>query len=938
MLTRACLGALRCTPACMSGIGLAKHSGFVIGSYPHSLFYFRRRFSGLRATCKLPASSSGSHTPLLLRTCSASASTATVRDATRTEQNNVTKFVHSLSEEQAAAALAGDGHLRIIAGPGSGKTRVLTSRVEYLIKEKGCKPWEMVVITFSNKAARELQDRLAVLLGTELASQVIAGTFHSVGCQIVRRNVAKLGDTGRQPFAIFDQDDTKNVMKLALKKHFSLRRGIAVAAAPIDEGAEEPVEEADVASAEQTQLQDWEQGKGLEKLAKRFRHDISLIKNGVSTCFGLNGRAAIAKYKAGSAALVNSLDKEHELAEEAGVSLDQAFDLYEAELKQNRGLDFDDLLSWPVALLEQCPEVRSRLQKRYKHILVDEFQDTNAPQYEMVRLLAGSKANVFVVGDPDQAIYGWRGANVINMQQSFNTDYPGAQTLQLRDNYRSTPQVLRGAEGVLKNLLSTGATPERVVLNPLLDGGPQIQVTQVSNERTEAETVVSIMQQLHRQGRHRWKDMAILYRTNAQSRLFEEQLVRKNVPYQVIGGTPFWTRKEVKDLMAYIKLAINPEDDLSLMRAINQPTRGVGAESQLKLKAWAEGQGLSLGQALFPNFQATTAVYAASMGEPTNSTSGLLGWPDATPWPSTCDLTVKDLGLSKKAAGGVSAFCKTILVLRALLQHHRLAPVLEMLLQHISFEEFVLAGRSGKDKQQNRWQNVQQVLGAAEHHAEQPPVRGLDYLETSEPAQEGKQGLAGVQDFLEQVALWSEPEKAAAEEEQEGAPDVVNVMTLHLSKGLEFAVVFIVGCEDALMPHGGLQRDMSDPRDLERHNEEVRLLYVGMTRAKQQLYLMHAQERALRGGMQRSSASISPFLKSIPGCAPCRSNSTSLSNHKMRQQTPGAMYYHRPVHGTSENSQTQPPTRQIMTASRAEGATVSAPATPAQRRAARRQR
>ncbi|KAL3133778.1 hypothetical protein ABBQ32_008258 [Trebouxia sp. C0010 RCD-2024] len=932
MLTRACLGALRCTPACMSGIGLAKHSGFVSGSYPHSPPYFRRPFSGLRATCKLPTSRSGPHVPLLLHTCSASACTATVRDATHNEQNNANKFVHNLSKEQAAAALAGDGHLRIIAGPGSGKTRVLTSRVEYLIKEKECKPWEMVVITFSNKAARELQDRLAVLLGTELASQVIAGTFHSVGCQIVRRNVAKLGDTGRQPFAIFDQDDSKNVMKLALKKHFSLRRGVAaVAATPGDEAAEETIEEADVAPAEQTQLQDWEQGKGLEKLSKRFRHDISLIKNGVSTCFGLDGRAAIAKYKAGSAALVNSLDKEHELAEEAGVSLEQAFDLYEAELKQNRGLDFDDLLSWPVALLEQCPEVRSRLQKRYKHILVDEFQDTNAPQYEMVRLLAGSKANVFVVGDPDQAIYGWRGANVVNMQQSFNIDYPGAQTLQLRDNYRSTPQVLRGAEGVLNNLLSTGSTPERVVLNPLLDGGPQIQVTQVSNERTEAETVVSIMQQLHRQGRHRWKDMAILYRTNAQSRLFEEQLV--------IGGTPFWTRKEVKDLMAYIKLAINPEDDLSLMRAINQPTRGVGAESQLKLKAWAEAQDMPLGQALFPNFQATTAVYAASMGEPTDSTSGLLGWPDATPWPPTCDLPVKDLGLSKKAAGGVSSFCKTILVLRALLQHHRLAPVLEMLLQHINFEEFVLAGRSGKDKQQNRWQNVQQVLGAAEHHAEQPPVRGLDYLETSEPAQEGKHGLAGVQDFLEQVALWSEPEKAAAEEEQEGAPDVVNVMTLHLSKGLEFAVVFIVGCEDALMPHGGLQRDMSDPRDLERHNEEVRLLYVGMTRAKQQLYLMHAQERAFRGGMQRSSARISPFLQSIPGCAPCRSNSTSLSNQKMRHQTPGAWYYHRPVHGTPDNSQTQLAlTRQIMTARRAEGPTVPPPATSAQRRAARRQR
>lgn len=837
------------------------------------------------------------------------------------DQEAVQRFTHSLSEEQAAAALAGDGHLRIIAGPGSGKTRVLTSRVEYLIREKGCKPWELVVITFSNKAARELQDRLAVLLGQTVAGRVIAGTFHSIGCQIVRRHIEHLGDTGRQGFNIFDQDDTKAVMKKALKQHFSQRRGtIAGSNIEDDESLEDAV-------ADQPQLQEWEQPKSLDKMAKRFRHDISLVKNGVSTCFGLDGKSAVAKYKASSAVLVNNLDKEHELALKADVTLEQAYDLYEAELKQNRALDFDDLLSWPVALLEQCPAVRNKLQKRYKHILVDEFQDTNAPQYELVRQLAGDQANVFVVGDPDQAIYGWRGANVVNMSKSFGTDYPGATTLHLKDNYRSTPQVLRGAEGVLNNILSTGVTPERVVLNPLQNEGPQIQVTQVSDERAEAESVIGLMQQLHRQGRHKWKDMAILYRTNAQSRLFEEQLVKRNIPYQVIGGTPFWMRKEVKDVMAYVKLAINPKDNLSLMRSINQPTRGIGAESQIKLKAWAETQGLTLGQALFPSYQATTTTYQQAAPEHFGGASQ--GWPDMTHLEPTCNVPVKELHLSKKAASGIDGFCKTIIMLRALLTEHALAPVLDALLNYIKFEEFVMAARSGKDKQQNRWQNVLQVVGAAEHAAMQPAVCGLDYLDTDNPAQESKDGLARVQEFLEQVALWSEPEKAAAEEEQEGSPDVVNVMTLHLSKGLEFAVVFIVGCEDALMPHGGLLDDVSDPRDLERHNEEVRLLYVGMTRAKEQLHLLHAKERAPRGGMQRFSAKISPFLRSIPGFKPFRQHSAFGRTDSLRHSS---SQVYRQFSGNSSQPSTAATVQPVQ---KAKGA-VDAPLTPAQARAARR--
>lgn len=814
------------------------------------------------------------------------------------QQESTSNFTHNLSEEQAAAALAGDGHLRIIAGPGSGKTRVLTSRVEYLIKEKGCKPWELVVITFSNKAAKELQDRLDKLLGPALATKVVTGTFHSVGCQITRRYVNELGDTGREGFTIFDQDDSKAAMKKALQQLFSRRKGkvdnIVATVLKDAEGSK-------TTSAEKLDAPEWEQPKNLDKLAKHFRHSISLLKNGVSTCYGLTGKAALAKYNAGSAALVNSLDRELQLAVRAGVTLEQAFDLYEAELRQNRGLDFDDLLSWPVALLQQSETVRERLQKRYKHILVDEFQDTNAPQYELVRQLAGSQANVFVVGDPDQAIYGWRGANVINMQQSFTSDYPGAQTLHLKDNYRSTPQVLRGAEGVLTHIVKSGTMPERVDLNPLLSSGPQIEVAQVSNERAEAEAVAVHIQQIHAQGRLRWGDMAILYRTNAQSRLFEEQLMKRSIPFVVVGGQPFWSRKEVKDVMAYIKLAVNPEDNLSLMRILNYPTRGIGNESQVKLQKWAEAQHKTLGQALFPDYQATAMSYQSVVPEVAEESYRLPAWPDPAQVQATCDLPVKELGLSKKAAEGVHSFCKTIMMFRAMLMQHSLAPVLERMLQHIKLEDFLMSVKSDKERQQDRWGNIEQVLGAAEHVTTQPSVRGLDYLDSDNPMQEAKSGLAQVQSFLEQVALWSEPEKAAAEDDKQEKANVVNVMTLHASKGLEFAVVYIVGCEESLMPLGGMPEDLSDPGDLESFNEEVRLLYVGMTRAKHQLLLLHARQRALRGGRNRFYAKPSPFLLSIPG-QESTSQPTQIDSGSYRSQPHQSYDRHTPRSSQSSSS------------------------------------
>jgi DNA helicase-2/ATP-dependent DNA helicase PcrA len=625
-----------------------------------------------------------------------------------------------LNPPQRAAVTADDGPLLIFAGAGSGKTRVLTNRIAWLIQQGRAEPGEILAVTFTNKAAREMRSRVESLVNLS-AGAIWMGTFHAIGVRILRRDGS--ADGIDRHFVIYDEADRLAVIKRVMTE---LR---------LDEKRYPP--------------------SSMVALISRAKDEVI----------------------SGEDQLKAAGTHNEELAAQIRLR-------YDAFLHQNNALDFDDLLMRTVWLFNRHPEVLEKYEKRFKYIMVDEYQDTNRAQYLMVRHLASKHRNLAVVGDDDQSIYGFRGADVRNIL-SFEHDYPDAKIVKLEQNYRSTQMILDAAYHVIK------ANPNRAEKRLWTDrpGGPKVVVAQTYDEQEEAQAVAREAMRLVAEGDNRLGDIAVLYRTNAQSRALEEVLLRRGVPYRLIGGLRFYERREVKDVMAYLRLIANPQDTLSFSRIINVPRRKLGEKSLAQLGYWADAHGMSA-------------------------------------WDALIRLDEMDLTPSAKAALG--EFRDLIVELRAASQERRLVEVIDLLLMRSAYERYVKDTGSDGDE---RWANVLELRGLASEYDGLPSGEAL-------------------QAFLEETALMSDVD--TLDERTQG----MTLITLHMVKGLEFPVVFMLGMEEGLFPHS---RSLDSPSGLE---EERRLAYVGMTRAKDRLYLFHAFRRHLWGSANLNLPSR--FLADIP--------------------------------------------------------------------------
>src|SRR5579864_633718 len=626
-----------------------------------------------------------------------------------------------LNPPQRAAVTAGDGPLLIFAGAGSGKTRVLTHRIAWLIQQGRAEPAQILAVTFTNKAAREMRSRVEQLLNLT-AGGIWMGTFHAIAVRLLRRDGS--ADGIDRHFLIYDEADRLSVIKRVMSE---MR---------LDEKRHPP--------------------GGFVSLISRAKDEVMTVEE-----------------QAKAAGTPNE-----ELAAKVRVQ-------YDRFLEQNRAHDFDDLLMRTVWLFDRHPEVLEKYQDRFRYVMVDEYQDTNRAQYLMVRQLAGKHRNLAVVGDDDQSIYRFRGADVRNIL-SFEHDYPDAQIVKLEQNYRSTQVILDAAYHVIK------ANPNRADKRLWTDrpGGPKVVIGQTYDEQEEAQAVAREALRLVSEGDHRLGDIAVLYRTNAQSRALEEVLLRRGVPYRLIGGLRFYERREVKDVMAYLRLIANPQDTLSFSRVINVPRRKLGERSLAQLGYWADGHAMSAWDAL------------SRLDEMTE--------------------------LNPSARSALAEFRELITEVRRASQERRLVEVIDLLLMRSAYERYVK--ESGADGEE-RWANVLELRGLASEYDGLPPGEGL-------------------QAFLEETALMSDVD--SMQEEARG----ITLITLHMVKGLEFPVVFMLGMEEGLFPHS---RSLDSPEELE---EERRLAYVGMTRARDRLYLFHAFRRHLWGSANLNVASR--FLKDIP--------------------------------------------------------------------------
>jgi DNA helicase-2/ATP-dependent DNA helicase PcrA len=626
-----------------------------------------------------------------------------------------------LNPPQRAAVTADDGPLLIFAGAGSGKTRVLTHRIAWLIQQGRAEPGEILAVTFTNKAAREMRGRVESLVNLS-AGAIWMGTFHAIGVRILRRDGT--ADGIDRHFIIYDEGDRLAVIKRVMTE---LR---------LDEKRYPP--------------------SGMVALISRAKDEVISAEDQLKAAGTHN----------------------EELAAQIRLR-------YDAFLKQNNALDFDDLLMRTVWLFDRHPEVLEKYQKRFKYIMVDEYQDTNRAQYLMVRHLASRNRNLAVVGDDDQSIYMFRGADVRNIL-SFEHDYPDAKIVKLEQNYRSTQMILDAAYHVIK------ANPNRAEKRLWTDrpGGPKVVVAQTYDEQEEAQAVAREALRLVAEGDNRLGDIAVLYRTNAQSRALEEVLLRRGVPYRLIGGLRFYERREVKDVMAYLRLIANPQDTLSFSRIINVPRRKLGEKSLAQLGYWADAHGMSAWDAL----------------------SRLDEMVDLTP----------------AAKSSLAEFRDLINEVRAASQERRLVETIDLLLMRSGYERYVKDTGSDGDE---RWANVLELRGLASEYDGLPAGEGL-------------------QAFLEETALMSDVDTMV-----EGTQGLT-LITLHMVKGLEFPVVFMLGMEEGLFPHS---RSLDSPAGLE---EERRLAYVGMTRAKDRLYLFHAFRRHLWGNANLNVPSR--FLADIP--------------------------------------------------------------------------
>lgn len=644
-------------------------------------------------------------------------------------------LLSELNPAQAKAVQILQGPVLVLAGPGSGKTRVLTYRIAYLVKECGLNPYNILAVTFTNKAAKEMRSRLEKLIGQQNLDRLSMGTFHAICARILRREAPAIGYP--TDFVIYDRDDQMSLIRQALKE------------LNLDEKMYRPMAiQTNISSAKRS-MQTPE-----EYSAPTYWHEVA-------------GRV---------------------------------YARYQELLKANGALDFDDLLMFTVHLLQEREDVLQKYQQRYVQILVDEFQDTDSAQYQLVQLLAGPRKNLFVVGDEDQSIYGWRGADFRNVLR-FRKDYPETQVVLLEQNYRSTQNILDAARHVIA--LNTQRTDKKLWTQN--QSGGLIRLYEAYDEQEEAEYVINEIQKLVAQGQCHLHDCAVMYRTNAQSRVVEDAFVRHGLPYKLVGATRFYERREIKDVLAYLRLIHNPHDNVSLKRVINVPPRGIGDRTQQTLEQWASAHNVPVYTAL---------QLLAEAQEQHKTPEGQAG----------LHAPVLD-NRSSKALLIVLHMLDGVLATRA---NSTVLELLDKLLLESRYSDWI---KDGTEEGQERWENIQELRTVA---------RDYDAL----PAE------TALTTFLEDVALVSEVDNLKEE------TDAATLLTLHTAKGLEYDTVFMIGLEEGILPHS---RSLEEPDEME---EERRLCYVGMTRAKRRLYLIHTFRRA-RFGVQGVSES-SRFLRDIP--------------------------------------------------------------------------
>ncbi|MED1921702.1 DNA helicase PcrA [Bacillus velezensis] len=582
------------------------------------------------------------------------------------------QLLSGLNPVQQEAVKTTDGPLLLMAGAGSGKTRVLTHRIAYLMAEKHVAPWNILAITFTNKAAREMKERVESILGPG-ADEIWISTFHSMCVRILRRDIDRIGIN--RNFSILDTADQLSVIKGILKER------------NID--------------------------------PKKF--DPRSILGSISS----------AK---------NELIEPEEFAKSAGGYYDQVtsdvYTDYQKKLLKNQSLDFDDLIMTTIKLFERVPEVLEFYQRKFQYIHVDEYQDTNRAQYLLVKQLAARLENICVVGDSDQSIYRWRGADIANIL-SFEKDYPSANVILLEQNYRSTKRILQAANEVIKN--NSNRKPKNLWTEN--DEGIKLSYYSGDNEFGEGQFVAGKIYELHSSGRRKLSDIAILYRTNAQSRVIEETLLKSGLNYNIVGGTKFYDRKEIKDILAYLRLVSNPDDDISFTRIVNVPKRGVGATSLEKIASYAAMNGMSMFQAI---------------------------------------KQVDFIGISAKAANALDGFGAMIENLTNMQDYLSITELTEEILEKTEYREMLKAEKS--IEAQSRLENIDEFLSVSKNF---------------EQKSEDKSLVA----FLTDLALIADIDQLDQKEEESGGKDAVTLMTLHAAKGLEFPVVFLMGMEEGVFPH-----------------------------------------------------------------------------------------------------------------------------------------
>ena len=629
-----------------------------------------------------------------------------------------------LNPEQKEAVFHYEGPLLILAGAGSGKTRVLTHRVAWLIEEKQVNPWNIMAITFTNKAAGEMRDRVETMLGGALGGVWVA-TFHSTCVRILRRYIDRIGFGTN--FTIYDGDDQKTIIK---------------------------------------------------EICKRFQIDTKLYRE----------RFFMAAISAAKDELLSPDDYAKQVhGDTRKQKVAEVYREYQKQLRASNALDFDDLIFRTVELFQKDAEVLEQYQDRFRFVMVDEYQDTNTAQFKLVSLLAAKYRNLCVVGDDDQSIYRFRGANIQNIL-SFEEVYPDAKVIRLEQNYRSTQNILTAANEVICH--NEGRKEKK--LWTANGDGDKVRFRQFLNGFEEAEYVAGMISRKVGAGKWRYGDCAVLYRTNAQSRMFEEKFLFANVPYKIVGGINFYGRKEIKDVLAYLKTIENGQDDLAVRRIINVPKRGIGATTINRVQEYANTEDMSFYDAL--------------------RVAG----------------TIPGVG---KSVAKLDGFVQMIQTMRSKQPYYSVKELIEDVLEQTEYRKELMS--EGTEEALDRLANIDELLNKAAsyaEHADNPSLGG----------------------FLEEVALVADIDNL-----EEDADHVV-MMTLHSAKGLEFPVVFMVGMEDGMFP-SYMSISSEDPADLE---EERRLCYVGITRAKETLILTSARQRMVRGEIHYNR--VSRFIEDIP--------------------------------------------------------------------------